>query len=187
MKRVFTAIDLSDSARSAAGAVIEDLKSASAGIGAKWVAPANLHITLRFFGNCSPEQIESLMGASENALAEIPRFSARLTGTGVFPRKAAPKVFWIGIEDDGMMVRSKEALDAALTGHGFEEEKRRFHPHLTVARTRDPAAAASYTRDFLSTQFEPVEFEVSRITVYESVLRPTGPEYVVLNTIGLAA
>ena len=69
------------------------------------------------------------------------------------------------------------ALDDALAGVGFSAETRPFAAHVTVARVREavrsddwPGLAADLTRDW------PV-FEVKNVVLWQSVLRPSGPEY----------
>jgi 2'-5' RNA ligase len=90
---------------------------------------------------------------------------------------------WLGIDDDGNTLRLRQRLDEILKINGIEPEARGFRPHLTIARSKDPNAIRELARKHLSTQFGPVEFEAARVTIYESLLRPTGPEYSVIHSI----
>lgn len=185
MKRVFAAIDLSENARSAAGDHIRLLRDEFADANVKWVAPTNLHVTLSFFGDCSPEQISLVKAAVSETASESSRFSAFLKGAGVFPRPASPKVFWLGIDDGDKSAEMKKRIEGILEPEGFQSEKKRFRPHLTIARSRDPGSVKALAERHLSAEFEPVEFEITRITIYESILTPAGSEYSVIDTAEL--
>ena len=59
-----------------------------------------------------------------------------VTGLGVFPNLRHPNVLWTGIEDPaGALVRLQTELSAALAWF-VEPERRRFEPHLTLARIK---------------------------------------------------
>jgi 2'-5' RNA ligase len=63
---------------------------------------------------------------------------------------------------------------------GFETDDRRFTPHITIGRVRDPNSARDLLAAHLDAQIEPVEFEAVSLTVYESKLLPTGSVYSVV-------
>ena len=103
--------------------------------GAKWVDAGNLHLTLRFIG----EITEDRAGDVDAALARLKarRFTLQLAGTGVFGGNR-PRALWAGVERHPDLVGLRDKIEQALIRLGLEPEPRRFAPHVTLARLRDP-------------------------------------------------
>jgi len=176
-KRVFAAFVIPDQVRDAAAHRIEMHREQFGNGAARWVRPENLHVTVRFFGDLTKSMIEGLKRAATNSAKLSPSFIASMTGPGVFPHRKPPKVLWMGLEPEAGFQLVKGNLEKELVRAGFEPEERRFHPHLTLARIKSPATARSLAEKHLEAEFEPVSFSVDRLTVFESVLKPSGSEY----------
>ena len=103
--------------------------------GARWVDPGNFHLTLRFIG----EITEDLAADVDEALARVRagRFPLLLAGTGVFGGNR-PHALWVGVERRPELVRLRDKIEQALIRAGLEPEQRKFAPHVTLARLRDP-------------------------------------------------
>jgi RNA 2',3'-cyclic 3'-phosphodiesterase len=103
--------------------------------GAKWVDPGNLHLTLRFIGEVG----EDLATDVDAALARLKarRFTLQLAGTGVFGGNR-PHALWVGVERDPNLVTLRDKIEQALIRIGLPPEPRKFAPHVTLARLRDP-------------------------------------------------
>ena len=103
--------------------------------GARWVDAGNFHLTLRFIG----EIPEDLAGDVDEALARLKarRFTLQLAGTGVFGGNR-PHALWVGVERHPDLVRLRDKIEHALIRTGLQPEQRRFAPHVTLARLRDP-------------------------------------------------
>src|SRR5260221_6025645 len=106
--------------------------------GARWIDPGNLHLTLRFIG----EITEDIAADVDEALAQLRarRFSLQLAGTGVFGGNR-PHTLCVGVERDPDLVRLRDKIEQALIRVGLAPEQRRFAPHVTLARLRDPDLA----------------------------------------------
>lgn len=103
--------------------------------GARWVDPGNLHLTLRFIGEID----EALAADVDAALARLKarRFALQLAGTGVFGGNR-PHALWVGVERSPELIALRDKIEQALVRVGLEPEGRRFAPHVTLARLRDP-------------------------------------------------
>lgn len=103
--------------------------------GARWIDPGNLHLTLRFIG----EITEDLAADVDEALAKLKarRFALQLAGIGVFGGNR-PHTLWVGVERDPGLVVLHDKIEMALIRVGLAPEPRRFAPHVTLARLRDP-------------------------------------------------
>ena len=103
--------------------------------GAKWVDAGNFHLTLRFIGEID----ESRAADVDEALAQVQarRFALRLAGTGVFGGDR-PHALWVGAERDPDLLRLRDKIEQMLIRTGLAPERRKFAPHVTLARLRDP-------------------------------------------------
>ena len=78
-------------------------------------------------------------------------------------------------------------VDSALARLGHEEEKRAFHPHLTLGRARRGASPAKFRG--LDDAFAGVDFDATfrarSVDVMRSHLKPTGAEYDMVSAVAL--
>ena len=73
-----------------------EIKKTNANI--KLVEPENIHITLKFLGDTSEDQIDDIEKKMRLAAIGIDPFNIKLKGAGVFPNQNYIKVIWIGIK-----------------------------------------------------------------------------------------
>ena len=103
--------------------------------GARWVDPGNFHLTLRFIG----EVDEGVAADIDEALLRLRarRFTLQLAGTGVFGG-GKPRALWVGVDRHPELVALRDRIEKALIRIGLEPEQRKFAPHVTLARLREP-------------------------------------------------
>lgn len=187
--RTFIAIDLSREILQKIDAVTSFLKTQTPPDGLKWVDIQNLHLTLKFLGEISTDQINQIKTLTAAALADIQAFTLSIEGMGVYPNPSKVRVVWLGCKNGQTLIRAHEVLDRTLASAGIEREKRPFSPHLTIARVRR-GTQPSLIREIGETlsQFRIDDlgsFRVSHIRLYQSTLTPRGPIYTPLLTIPL--
>ncbi len=127
MIRLFVALGLPDALR-------DELFAMCGGIpGARWVPEENYHLTLRFIGEVPGWQAQEV----DEALAGIraPGFDLTLRGVGTFQRNGRIAALWVGVEKAEPLVFLQSKVETALQRIGLEPERRRFAPHVTLART----------------------------------------------------
>ncbi len=178
MQRIFISVDISEDAKKLAGEHISKLKELGIEVRVGWIKPEKMHLTLRFLGDIDEKRLAKVNNAVARVANLTSSFQLTLKHTGAFPNKKRPKVLWLGIQDDeGNLQNLFNELNKELEGVGFEGEDRKFRPHLTIARLREPNRSRELAHRHIALDFEPVEFEVSAITVYESRLGPDGSKY----------
>ena len=124
--RLFVALDLPHGLR-------ERLAWMAGGLpGARWVAPENYHVTLRFIGEVPGYLAEEI----DHALAALraPGFTLQLTGIGTQEKAGKVTAIWVGVERNPQLDHLKSKIETALQRAGLEPERRRFVPHVTLAR-----------------------------------------------------
>ncbi len=185
MRRTFIAIKIE------AGALLLDVldvcRKELSGERIRWVRPDNIHITLKFLGDTLPEQLSGITNAIRQTVVDHPAFSLKFKGIGVFRNLKNPRVLWMGIESSTALSEIKQDLDYNLQPFGFETESREFRPHLTLGRIKYLGNVSGM--EHLLSRFKDQEFQLSEINdiiYYESILKPSGPEYIVLSRLQLS-
>src|SRR5216684_873673 len=142
--------------------------------GARWLDPGNFHLTLRFIG----EIPEDLAADVDEALAGLKArpFTLQLAGTGIFGGNR-PHALWVGVERDPDLVRLRDKIEHALIRTGIAPEQRRFAPHVTLARLRDPPL--DRLGDYLAThgQFRAAPLPVEQFSLIASFPTKAGSIY----------
>ena len=129
--RLFVALDLPWSLRERLGLVMGGLP------GARWTPIENLHCTLRFIGEVPAWRAEEIDAALAGLRA--PGFPLTLAGVGVFGRGGRPATLYAGVERTEALDRLQAKVETALQRTGLEPERRRFAPHVTLARVETVA------------------------------------------------
>lgn len=178
--RLFVAIELVPEIRETVRRLLGELLCAAPS--AKWVRPENLHVTLKFLGESSASQLESLkMVLSEVRLAQPVRLDFR--GLGCFPNEKRAKVFWLGMQASSNLEELAGAVDLAAHSLGFALEDRPFTPHLTLARFPAPGMPADLATAVRGRrELEYGSQTTSEFHLIESKLKPSGAEYTTLQT-----
>lgn len=132
--RLFTGIDLPEAIKDRLDVLISHLR-AHAHI--KWNPAYNLHITTKFIGEWPEARLPELNEALKIVPAPAP-FDIVVRGLGWFPNSHSPRVFWAGVETDPALVELARSTDRALAAIGIPSEERKYAPHLTLARIKEP-------------------------------------------------
>jgi 2'-5' RNA ligase len=178
MKRIFTAIDISDETRVKAEGYIKNLREEFSQVRVGWERAEKLHLTLKFFGDVDEEQLAKLTAAVEETANQLSSFKLQITKTGVFPSKRNARILWLGVQDvEGNLQKLNEILENECEKKGFAREKRNFKAHLTIARLREAHKSKELVERHLENEFDSAEFQVSKIAIYESHLQKTGSIY----------
>jgi 2'-5' RNA ligase len=179
--RLFVAIEIPETAKDAVEEVFAPWREAFPK--ARWVPRENMHVTLKFLGRTWPRLTDWVPEQVEAAVADVPRFTARLQGVGSFPSSKRGRALWAGFDDtDGIAALSAE-IETALADE-FPTEKRPFHPHLTVARSDPPLKLPA---GYSGTELESDEWEVDHVVLFRSHLRRPAPLYEPLARFRLGA
>jgi 2'-5' RNA ligase len=181
--RAFVAVLLPADVRAALAAVAGTLPVRGAGLA--WVRAENLHLTLRFLGAVEPARLPALRDAVTEAAGAAAPFRVRLAGLGGFPAGRAARVVWAGVEAGGAELGELHAaLERALAARGVPAEGRAYHPHVTLARARDPRGAPGLAAA-LGRDVRFGEVAVMALHLMRSELDPRGARYTVLAEAGL--
>ncbi len=169
MPRLFIGLDLPE-------LVDQQLEMMHGGLpGARWEGRDKLHLTVTFIGDVDGGLARGVV----DALAELraPAFELELAGVGVFPPRGKPRVLWVGVREAEPVRELKRRVDRLLTPLGIELERRKYTPHVTLARLkRTPARrVAEYIQ--AHALYSCLPFRVDAVRLYSSVLSRSGSKY----------
>ncbi|MCB1395750.1 MAG: RNA 2',3'-cyclic phosphodiesterase [Rhodobacteraceae bacterium] len=143
---------------------------------ARPIPPENLHVTLAFLG----EQPEPVLEELHHALVArpLPAVVVQVTGLGVFGGDK-PRSLHATLSPDPGLEALQGRVAAAVRAVGLGLERRRFVPHVTLARFRPGETSAPALAAMLGAHgplvSEPVE--VGEMILYRSTLRRDGSVY----------
>jgi 2'-5' RNA ligase len=151
--------------------------------GARWVPPENYHLTLRFIGETPGHRAEDIDMALAGLRAR--RFSLTMAGLGTFTKGGRSTALWVGAERNPQLEHLQSKIETALQRSGLDPERRRFQPHVTLARLDNvpEAKLVSYVQAHNLFRAEPVTVE--HFTLFSSRLGKEASVYTAEVEYGL--
>jgi RNA 2',3'-cyclic 3'-phosphodiesterase len=183
--RLFLALDLPDAVRGELGPWgARELVDPAL----RPVPAANLHITLAFLGQRRQTEVEPIAAAIERVAVPAPRIE--LLDPVARPERGKPRLFAVPAASPGVVRLQSELSQILISERLHKPEKRSFWPHVTVARVR---AEGRGSRRPMAVEKVPGELPAAvrqpcfcrRLTLYRSVLQPSGARYVPLAQVKL--
>ena len=127
MPRLFTGLSLPATHRTALSLLQAGLPEA------RWIDPSDMHITLRFMGDVSPAMGNEIADALARQTWQTPTITLdRLDSFG----KDKPRSLHVGIAKSDALLRLNRGHETLMQRLGLPPERRKFMPHITLARAR---------------------------------------------------
>ena len=168
--RLFIAITLPEDQRTRLAALANGLP------GARWISQDNLHVTLRFLGELDGGEAADI----DEALAQVrtPGFTLGLEGISHFGEGRKLRALWAGVGSNPALMRLQAKIEQAVVRAGQPPEKRKFKPHVTLARFKSNPGSdklQAYLAGHALFRGEP--FAVDGFTLFSSFLSSSGAIY----------
>lgn len=146
-----------------------------------WTPGNNLHLTLKFYGEITNNQVNNLKSVLQKIAYEFTPFSFIATGSGVFPNPDRARILWIGATPGEHIIHLARRVESISKSINVEQEKRPFSPHLTIGRIRDGfsrTAIESAIQAYLSQPAGDMGcVHVENLVLFRSDLHPGGAIY----------
>ncbi|WP_107852021.1 RNA 2',3'-cyclic phosphodiesterase [Oceanimonas marisflavi] len=128
------------------------------------IPPEQLHLTLHFLGQCSPEQQASLL-EQLNRLP-LPGFELTLDRLGCFSRAG---VVWLGPSTPpAALMTLADTVELKCRALGVGKPHRAYRPHITLFR---------HCKTDVLPAIAPLPYRPQSLCLYRSTLTDQGPEY----------
>jgi len=171
MVRAFLALELSTEIRTRLEAPLAALRTSSARM--TFVKPQNVHITLKFRGDVDDRTLPCVMDAVRTVSFTL---FVVTVGSVTVNNPKRPFTIWCSIGDAGKANELFQKIEDALAPLGFVRETRKFTPHATLARIKDPDPSLCSVVKMLEAKTYG-DCMVSGRKLKKSTLTPHGPEY----------
>ena len=170
MPRLFTGLEIPPD-------VALDLDMMRGGIdGARWIDRESYHITLRFIGDIEDGLAREI--AQELDRVEAAPFTLRLSGAGIFGG-VKPHALYAGVEENAELRRLQAAQERLCQTLGLPPEPRKFMPHVTLARLRNPDLQSLHRFAASHNLYRSRVFDVARFALFSSRPSRGGGPYAV--------
>ena len=128
------------------GKVLDELEAAVAPLrparpDLRWTSLQSWHVTLAFLGEVDDAVLGRLTARIERVAGKRRGLVVSAAGAGAFPTAPRARVLWTGLQVDREALRTiagSVAAAARKAGAPPPDEQRRFRPHITLARSREP-------------------------------------------------
>lgn len=178
MPRLFTGLEIP-------GDVALDLDLMRGGIiGARWIDRDSYHMTLRFIGDIDEGLAREISYELEGV--EARPFQLRLSGCGAFGGNK-PHTLFMGVEENAELRRLQAIHERICQVLGLPPDPRKFAPHLTLARLKDPDLHALHRFIASHNLYKSRVFEVARFVLFSSRPSRGGGPYAVEESYQLQA
>ena len=187
MLRSFVAVELPAEIQNAIARSLASLQKTLPKPLVRWVAPQNVHLTLKFLGDVSPANLDRMANALRIEAEGHGTFSISVGGLGAFPSSRRARVIWIGLQAPPSLLALQRGVEAASASLGYATENRPFSPHLTVGRVGQNVTVTDLQK--IRTALEGTKVgnlgtvNVDAIHIFKSDLRPGGSVYTHLYTL----
>ncbi len=187
--RTFIAVDLPPNVLDALGQISAQLQSKLSDTPVRWVNFRKMHLTLKFLGDVSTENIGIVERILKSEAAKRPVMEIGIGGIGAFPKMRHPRVIWIGVEAPPDLFDLRRGIEDGVARLGYNYDKYEFTPHLTLGRISRKASASDVrTVGKVLHEFQVGFIGVARIDavhLYRSDLHPEGAQYTCLYSAAL--
>lgn len=187
--RCFAAIDLPPAVKRGISWFVHGMREHGTREALKFVPRENLHLTLRFFGNVSQEQLLNLRSGLAVACRDHGAIALNIKGVGAYPSVEQPTVAWAGVNVlQGDLVALQGKVEGSARTCGLAAEERPFTSHVTFGRKRGNRKlemVQTLLRNEWGWDTEFGDFTADRVTLFSSELGSGPPVYKVIEEFPL--
>lgn len=179
--RAFIAIDLSPGIYEKLENISSKLQNRLSSLPARWVLTKNIHLTIKFLGDVSTSNLELLKRILQVESKQYSPFEISVGDLGAYPTIHRPRVIWIGTKVPQELIEFHHSIENETARLGYTREKRKYSPHLTLARVSRNANSKQVVQigellgeckvGFLGAA------RIDKVHLYRSDLKPGGAEY----------
>jgi RNA 2',3'-cyclic 3'-phosphodiesterase len=182
-KRLFIAISLPPESRKFLYDVAANLQKIDRDL--RIIPEDNIHVTLKFLGDTSTSKINNIASGMKDSIKDFKNFSFGIGGLlGAFPAAKSARILFASLTGDNEnIIGIYKNLEDDLAKIKIPRDSRGFTSHITIARIK---YQKNITELINNTKLEYKKLiTCTGITLFESILKSGGSEYVVIDKFEL--
>lgn len=128
-----------------------------------WILPENVHVTIRFFGDISSEQLNTLRSEIKSKVHHRLSFAITVDKISLFPHDNSTLIVaYVKLNPE---IQHLHTLIKDISIHSISDREPDFIPHITLYRNKNnlPLKLPAIT-------VQDCQFTATALTLYESVL-----------------
>lgn len=150
-----------------------------------WVVPKNIHLTARFLGDTDEQRVGDLKALIDRVASQSHATTLAIDKLGAFPDFKRPRVIWAGLAaglaglggDTSTLQATVDQIERGVRELGFAPETKKFKPHLTLGRVREPRGTEALMMAVQQFRPSPIAVVLDRLVLFKSTLTPQGSIY----------
>ncbi len=171
--RCFVAIPIGEALRASLFAASAPWHATLVGADVRWMDPASWHVTLAFLGDVDAERVPRLAEELPELVAGHAGVQLVPEGLVAWPRVDETRMVWCRFRPEAGLADLHNRVAGALG----VTERRRFRPHVTLARVRGGQSLQLRDDPSVAEAAELPTTVADEVTLYRSHLDPAGTTY----------
>ena len=184
MRKIFLAIRIPNNPIT--DTMVNELQRNFKFMDARWVESKFLHMTLKFFGPLNDKRIKKVTELLSKYLKAHQGFEMNISKLAMFGSRGAPKVLWLGIEEEKQLKDIAQGIQLELDKIGLYTDRQNFVPHISLARIEKTNSNSFFQKQmkrFKEISISPIK--VNSIVLLESIISNKGVEYILVKEFEL--
>ena len=145
----------------------------------------HLHLTLFFLGNdVNPILVKRLIPVLQKVAGKTTAFEMECVGFGAFPKSTNAHSLFARLKSDNLEYLIRLIKDKFE--HFDFDIKKKFNPHVTIARNREGGNASEFVNKYADEKWSQTNWKVNRLCLFESVQGDNGYEHKIIAEYKLA-
>ncbi len=180
-KRIFVAINLPDSIKKELIFYKKNFQE----IPANWVNQENLHITLKFIGLISQNNLEIIKDSLKKISCDLESFTLEIVKINYV--KPQYSMIWAYLNNSSNLKNLVDKVSQEISKIKIENIKTiqdQFVPHITLARIKKWQFKKNNIEDIPQIENHlSLKFKVQSMEIMESIIKKDGPQYKIIDKI----
>jgi len=148
----------------------------------RWTPVKNWHLTLKFIGELTSEQVSAIEVSMQDWFAEgMSYFDAEVLAIKGFPQIKTGPYLVASLDATLLLQGLVREIEDQLRAFDIPKEKRAFRPHITLGKWTGAAHDFPQLSECLMT----TQLRVDQVNFYQSLQNQSVPEYRLLNCFSL--
>lgn len=128
----------------------------------------NFHITIKFLGEISKENVFHVNEVLENAAAKNKAFNIKINKLGFFKGRESIHALWLGLDyENNSLIDLYNYIEEGLSNKGFKKDNKSYTPHITIAQDLILKTDFCDIKNNLDLSIIPI-FDVKRVSLIKS-------------------